>query len=279
VTARTGLLSAPQDRRRFVYCVFGALALHALGAFSHRLQRPRVVVENLPPAPIFPVSLDDALPVEAPVPPPPAAPPEPPAAAPVVAAKDDDAPAPAKPPLPAVQRPAPLARSVPPAPSGPRRSDDAQAFGGERGAFGAAVCFLPKDTRSVRALERCKVKARFRTNAINVPARQFKTGFPGVERRVDWFGIDYRGRFKVRAGGYYMFRLISDDGAVLYVDGNQVIDNDGLHGEREAKMALPLTKGEHEFRLLYYQGPGSSLALQLFVKGYKTAEKPFGPEF
>jgi hypothetical protein len=198
-----------------------------------------------------------------------------------VAAKDEDAPVPAPRAAPAAPHPAPkpLARVAPPAPSGPPRSDDAKAFGGDRGAFGADVCFLPKTTRSVRALDGCKVKTRFRANAINVPAREFKTGFPGVERRVDWFGIDYRGRFKVRAGGYYTFRLVSDDGAVLYVDGNQVIDNDGLHGEREAKMALPLTKGEHEFRLMYYQGPGSSLALQLFVKGYKTDEKPFGPEF
>lgn len=123
----------------------------------------------------------------------------------------------------------------------------------------------------------CKPVASFRTNAIDVAPRRFTHGFPGVERRVDWFGIDYRGRFKVRATDYYTFRLLSDDGAIFYIDGQPVIDNDGQHSPRSEKMALPLTKGEHEFRLLYFQGPGETLALELFVKRYKTEERPFGP--
>jgi hypothetical protein len=57
-----------------------------------------------------------------------------------------------------------------------------------------------------------------------------------------------------------------------------VIDNDGLHRPRSKKMSLPLGQGEHELRLLYYQGVGYELALQLFVKGYKTEERLFGPE-
>jgi len=43
-------------------------------------------------------------------------------------------------------------------------------------------------------------------------------------------------------------------------------------------IAMPLSAGEHDFRLLYFQGPGHELALQLFVKGYKTPERLFGPE-
>jgi hypothetical protein len=165
-------------------------------------------------------------------------------------------------------------------PSAPESSaEDASAFGGEEGAFIALVCFVSRRLRSALALDDCKPVTLFRTNHINVSPRAFKRGFPGVEKRIEWFGIDYRGRFKVRATGYYTFRLVSDDGAVLFIDGSPVLDNDGIHPPTEAKTAIPLSAGDHEFRLLYYQGPGTLIALQLFVKGNKTPERPFGPAF
>jgi len=142
----------------------------------------------------------------------------------------------------------------------------------------ALVCFLPRGTRSARDVRDCKPVASFRTNEINVSPRRFRRGFPGVERRVEWFGIDYRGRFKVKTAGYYAFRLVSDDGSVLLIDGVEVLDNDGKHPPREAKFAMPLSAGEHDMQLFYFQGPADTLALQLFVKAYKKDEKPFGPE-
>lgn len=162
----------------------------------------------------------------------------------------------------------------------PRKAkvEDASAFGGDKGAFRATVCFLPSSVTSALEVDGCKPRAAFSTNEINVSPRRFTRGFPGVEKRVEWFGIDYRGRFKVRATGYYTFRLISDDGAVLFIDGSPVLQNDGGQGTLEVKMAMPLSAGDHEFRLLYYQGAPHKLALQLFVKGHKTPERLFGPE-
>lgn len=159
-----------------------------------------------------------------------------------------------------------------------RRDERASPFGGSEGAFRASVCLLPRSTRSARAVERCQPIAGFRTNSIDVSPRRFTQGFPGFERRSDWFGVDYRGRFHVRAPGYFTFRLLSDDGALFFVDGELVIDNDGQHSAQSAKMSLPLSAGEHDFRLLYYQGPGDELALQLFITGFRTEERPFGPK-
>jgi hypothetical protein len=282
VSGFTTPLALAVDRRRLAYCIAGALALHLSGVASHWLKwKPAPPeVEVLEPD-LVPVALDDAPP---PLPPPPAPPPapEPPPALPAASPPPADAPPPVEK---APERPKPLAARKPPpsptvAPPAPeaKPAEDASAFLGKHGAFSAKVCFLPKDTMSALALEGCKSVTKFSTNELNVSPRRFRRGFPGVEKRVEWFGIDYQGRFKVRAGGYYTFRLVSDDGAVLFIDGHQVLDNDGKHSAREAKIALPLTQGEHDFRLLYYQGPGSSLALQLFVKGYKKPERLFGPE-
>jgi len=227
----------------------------------------------------IPVSIDEApIPAPPPPPPPPASPPEtepnekPPAesASRLIAKKSDDA----VPPKAPVSRP----RPAPEEPADGRVREDASAFGGRKGAFRGSVCLLEQGATSVMLLEGCKPVAKFMTDAINVSPRRFKRGFPGVERRVEWFGIDYRGRFKVKKAGYYNFRLVSDDGAVLFIDGKSVIDNDGKHSPRSVTMAMPLSAGEHDFRLLYFQGPGHTLALQLFVKGYKTPERLFGPE-
>ncbi len=279
--------------RRLVYCFFAALALHASGLLTSftRSKRPEVapVEKHTAKATMIPLAIDDAIDDATEPSPPlePVAPPVPPESSP-------SPPAPAEPTEPLAEEKAkPLVAVVPPVPArervkkrSERRRDerkrvveDATVFGGKKGAFRANVCFIPVDTESVRAVDNCQSVASFSTNEINVPPRRFKRGFPGVERRTEWFGIDFRGRFKVRASGYYTFRLVSDDGAVLSIDGEPLLDNDGLHGPRETKMSLPLSAGEHDFRLLYYQGPGSHLALQLFVKGYKEDERLFGPEF
>jgi hypothetical protein len=275
-----------------LYCFGVALTLHVAGVLSPLVLpvSPGAVVQP-PKPPLFPVALDD---------PPPSVPPPPPVLPPPEPQEPAPPPAPAEPPLrPAAavavakrppERPRlprherapsrlPTPEPAPPHPELPEPAEDATAFGGEHGAFQAKVCFVARGMPSAHRIDGCEPVASFSTNAIDVSPRRFRRGFPGVEGRIEWFGIDYRGRFKVRKAGYYTFRLLSDDGALLFVDGAQILDNDGVHSARSVKMALPLSAGEHEFRLLYYQGPGSSIALQLFVKGFQTPERLFGPEF
>jgi len=56
-----------------------------------------------------------------------------------------------------------------------------------------------------------------------------------------------------------LFYLVSDDGSRIYLDNNQLIDYDGIHGAGERKASVALMKGLHPFRLIYFQrygGPG-----------------------
>lgn len=66
-------------------------------------------------------------------------------------------------------------------------------------------------------------------SSLNIPPQDFKQGFPGVTKRFEWFAIDYNGRFWIEAPGDYTFSLLADDGANLYIDGQLLIDNDGVH--------------------------------------------------
>jgi hypothetical protein len=105
------------------------------------------------------------------------------------------------------------------------------------------------------------------TNSLNIPPRSFTSGFPGVTDRFEWFAIDYTGRFWVEKPGDYAFRLLSDDGAKLYIDDREVIDNDGGHVPIAREGETTLAGGIHSIRVSYFQGRRYQIALQLQVKG------------
>jgi hypothetical protein len=154
------------------------------------------------------------------------------------------------------------------------------AFGGPIGAFKADVCAVPpRTTARIAAVNTCEHLLTFFTDHINVPPRRFTEGFPGIEDKVEWFAIRYTGAFKVRHTGVYTFRLHSDDGSQLFIDGELVVDNDGQHSPLSRQARVRLIAGTHQLKLKYFQGPGMLLALQLFVARDGRAEKLFRPEF
>jgi hypothetical protein len=103
------------------------------------------------------------------------------------------------------------------------------------------------------------------TKSLNIPPQDFKNGFPGVTKRIEWFAIDYTGRFWTETPGDYRFSLLSDDGSNLYIDNTLVIDNDGLHAPQERLATVNLTHGVHDIRVSYFQGPRYNVALVLKI--------------
>lgn len=73
-------------------------------------------------------------------------------------------------------------------------------------------------------------------------------------RKVN-FGAVCTARLKVPATGTYTFHLGSDDGSALYVDGQLVVDNDGLHNDKKKLHgSAELKAGDHAVELRYFQG-------------------------
>jgi hypothetical protein len=151
------------------------------------------------------------------------------------------------------------------------------ALGGPTGAFRADICFIDAGTKTLASVKHCPRVGTFFTDVLNVPPRQFNEGFPGISARTEWFAIRYTGRFTVQRSGQYYFRLVSDDGSMLYVDGYMIIDNDGTHPPSSRLGNMRLLEGEHEFFLSYFQGPRDWIALQLFVTPPDGQERLFGP--
>ncbi|MFA5399846.1 MAG: PA14 domain-containing protein [Dehalococcoidia bacterium] len=112
---------------------------------------------------------------------------------------------------------------------------------------------------------------------LDIPDRDFTEGFPGITNRFEWFGISYVGGVFIPAEGYYTFKLTSDDGAKLYIDGELKIDNDGIHPFRTQTKQVYLTRGDHVIKVDYFQGPRARLCLQLHVQTPGGAEDPLKP--
>jgi hypothetical protein len=66
------------------------------------------------------------------------------------------------------------------------------------------------------------------------------------------------GQIKIEQPGKYVFRLISDDGAQLWLDGRLLIDNDGAHPPTPKDGEIELQPGSHELRILHFQGGGGA---------------------
>jgi len=129
------------------------------------------------------------------------------------------------------------------------------------------VYHIPHNTTRLPDFQKLKSVGAIYTASLNTPPQDFREGFPGVTKRFEWFAIDYTGRFWITNPGSYNFVLTSDDGARLYIDGDLIVDNDGLHAPEERSGRIELNGGIHRIRVSYFQGPRLQVALVLRVQG------------
>lgn len=84
----------------------------------------------------------------------------------------------------------------------------------------------------------------------------------------DHFAFIFEGLIDVPVDGIYTFRTTSDDGSVLFIDGKPVVNNDGGHSAVPATGLIPLLKGKHNFKLLYFEDyEGASLDIDWKIPG------------
>jgi alpha-L-fucosidase len=87
------------------------------------------------------------------------------------------------------------------------------------------------------------------------------------------YGYVFEGLIHIPADGVYTFYLLSDDGSRLLIDNKLAIDHDGRHSATEKSLDIPLAKGYHPVKILFFQGTGGD-DLQLEWKGPGFEKKP-----
>jgi hypothetical protein len=136
---------------------------------------------------------------------------------------------------------------------------------------------LTPETRSLPNFKTMKAIKKVCLAQLDIKTRNFSEGFPGVEKLFEWFSLDMHFAVKIPKAGKWEFKLVADDGAILYVDQNKVIDNDGIHGTLEKNGRSQLAEGVHDFRVSYFQGPRYNIALELYWKGPHDSEFTYIP--
>lgn len=110
-----------------------------------------------------------------------------------------------------------------------------------------------------------KPKVSGNTDVISVAGKE----------RSDKFAFEFTGYVKVAKDGIYTFFTQSDDGSKLFIDDEEVVDNDGDHGTVEKAGKAALKKGYHKIRVIYFDsGGGNELKVLIQAEGKEKMEIP-----
>ncbi len=74
--------------------------------------------------------------------------------------------------------------------------------------------------------------------------------------RFEKFGFVYSGFIRIPKDGVYSFFTESDDGSRLSIGPQLIVENDGLHGLKEAEGVIALGAGFHPIRVEYFNRTG-----------------------
>lgn len=95
----------------------------------------------------------------------------------------------------------------------------------------------------------------------------------GMARIPNYFGLWFKGFVKIPADGIYTFHLSSNDGSHLYLDGKELIENDGNHAMVEEAGSIGLKAGFHAIEVKYMQcGGGKGLKVEWEGPGMERKE-------
>lgn len=72
------------------------------------------------------------------------------------------------------------------------------------------------------------------------------------------FGADITATINVASAGSYTFNTTSDDGSVLLIDGQEVVNNNANQGATQRIGSINLSAGLHIMEVQYYQGGGGN---------------------
>ena len=85
-------------------------------------------------------------------------------------------------------------------------------------------------------------------------------------QRDNRFALTYRGELEVKQAGVYRFHVRSDDGSRLSLDGDVVVDNDGVHGAQLKTGEVTLDVGRHDVLVEFFENDGGE-ELQVEFEG------------
>ena len=75
-------------------------------------------------------------------------------------------------------------------------------------------------------------------------------------KKNDYFAFKFDGYIKISKAGNYTFYTNSDDGSKLFINGRQIVNNDGQHSKMERSGKVKLSAGLHAISITYFEKKG-----------------------
>lgn len=95
------------------------------------------------------------------------------------------------------------------------------------------------------------------------------------KERGDNVGFRWLGMINVPEDGTYTFWTNSDDGSHLWVDGEHVVNNGGVHGMRTVQGQIDLDQGRHAIEINFFeQGGGEGMEVSWAGPGFERQPIP-----
>ena len=130
---------------------------------------------------------------------------------------------------------------------------------------GLSISSFKGTFRNTSELDELEPDSRGETQKFNIPDPE-KEGA---------YALKFRGHLKIEKDGVYRFYTRSDDGSVLKIDNEVVVDNDGWHGPKKESGARALGEGWHDVELIFIQaGGGQYLEVGWSGPGFDEQEIP-----
>ncbi|RAJ77603.1 hexosaminidase [Chitinophaga dinghuensis] len=134
------------------------------------------------------------------------------------------------------------------------------------GQTGLNLDFYKGAFKSVTKIKADADSAMTVSNVV-IPAGLGKEGKP--------FGAKLHGYIDVPETGIYSFYLTCDDGGILYIGGEEVVNNDGWHAPVQKSGQIALQKGVHPLLVSFVEGGGGyTLKLEYSLNGSKLMPVP-----
>jgi alpha-L-fucosidase len=154
---------------------------------------------------------------------------------------------------------------------------------GKKSSFTAITEFLDIDDKEIHCLNYAYYEGEWEQlpdfNQMD-PVREgyvYEIGLHQIHPRENYFGIVFKGQIQIKKPGEYTFYTESDDGSRLYIDGEMIVDNDGLHGMEEKAARISLIVGTHDFTVTYFEAGGGN-ALRVSMEGPGMEKQPIPNE-
>lgn len=94
----------------------------------------------------------------------------------------------------------------------------------------------------------------------------YELAMNAVKTIADGYGLDFTGWFYAPKPGVYTFYTTSDDGTLLYLDGELIVNNDGAHAEETKFGDVELQQGWVSFELKFFEHIGGQ-SMEILFEG------------